>query len=71
MKSIITAEQMTEIIDISREHHDALIAFGADMYRSGIYRGALIAMAGFGIGLVAGFGIGLVASVIYGVLKKK
>lgn len=53
MKSIITSEQMTEIVDIGREHHDALIAFGADMYGSGIYHGALIAMAGFGIGLVA------------------
>lgn len=63
MKSIITTEQMTEIMDISREHHDALIAFGEGMYRSGIYRGALTAMAGFVIGLVA--------SVIYGVVKNK
>lgn len=39
---IISEKQMREIESLIPEHGEALVAFGADMYRQGIFKGALI-----------------------------
>lgn len=36
MKKVITANQIKEIEKLIPEHEDALMAYGADMYREGI-----------------------------------
>ena len=37
MKKVITANQIKEIEKLIPEHGDALMAYGADMYREGIF----------------------------------
>lgn len=64
MSKIITTEQQKEIVKLSAEHWDALIAFGADMYRSGMIRGAICGIVGSAMGVVVGM-------VITEVQKKK
>lgn len=49
-KKLITEEQIIEIENMSKDHLDALIAYGADMYREGLCKGAFIGIAGFVIG---------------------
>lgn len=46
-REIITEEQKRIIRCLAEDHSDALIAFGADMYRKGIYKGAIVATVGF------------------------
>lgn len=42
LKPIITQKQMDEIVSISMNgHKEALVAYGADMYRNGIKKGAV------------------------------
>lgn len=50
-KKLITEEQIIEIENMSKEHFDALVAYGADMYREGLCKGAVIGIAGFAIGI--------------------
>lgn len=46
---LITVAQQEEIAALATKHGDALIAYGADMYRKGIIKGALAAFVGFTI----------------------
>lgn len=47
---IITEIQKKEIEQLIPEHGDALLAYGADMYRQGIITGAVIFAIGVGCG---------------------
>lgn len=49
---IITEEQKREIESLIPEHGDALINYGADMYRQGIFKRAGLLAAGMVIGFV-------------------
>lgn len=49
MSKLITEEQKREIEKLATEHGEALIAYGADMYRRGIVSGACYAIAGAGV----------------------
>ena len=50
-KSVMTQEQMDEIISIGMDGHtDALVAYGGDLYRQGVIKGAIVAMAGWIVG---------------------
>ena len=51
MSKIITEEQMREIGSLSVDHWDALIAYGADMYRSGLVKGAIVGIIGSAAGV--------------------
>lgn len=42
MKPVITESQKREIGALAVEHSDALIAMGADLYRQGLIKGAII-----------------------------
>jgi len=53
MSFVITEAQKREIENLAKEHSDALIAMGADMYRHGILRGALWTLAGVSIGVMS------------------
>ena len=50
---IITKEQMTGIEKLIPEHKDALIAYGADMYRSGMIKGEILIAVGAFLGATA------------------
>lgn len=52
MKKLITVEQENEIVELAKDHNDALVAFGADMYRDGMLKGGLVALVGVGLGMV-------------------
>ena len=52
MTKLITEEQKHEIEKLAEDHSDALIAYGADLYRKGIYKGAIIVSIGVLIGAV-------------------
>lgn len=56
-KKIITEEQIIEIENMSKEHFDALVAYGADMYRQGIFKGAVIAAVGTAVGAAISAGV--------------
>lgn len=62
-KKIITEEQIIEIENMSKEHFDALVAYGGDMYRQGIFKGAIVATAGIATGVVV--------SICWKVIKNK
>ena len=55
MSKLITKEQEREIEQLAIEHSDALIAFGVDLYRQGMFKGGVIVLAG----IVVGKGISL------------
>lgn len=42
MKPVITESQKREIGALAVEHSDSLIAMGADLYRQGLIKGAII-----------------------------
>ena len=42
MNKITTETQKNEIEKLANEHSDALIAYGADLYRQGMLKGAII-----------------------------
>lgn len=46
MKKLITTEQELEIVELAKDHKDAIIAFGADMYRDGLIKGAIVTCIG-------------------------
>lgn len=66
-KKLITEAQKHEIEKLAEDHHEALIAFGADLYRKGIYKGAIIGIAG----TVVGIGVGSVISAVMKEVKNK
>lgn len=51
MKKLITDSQRREIEGLAVEHLDALVAYGADLYRKGFVKGAITGM----IGITSGF----------------
>lgn len=53
MKTIMTMAQQKELVAIGTEHLDTLVAYGGDMYRMGLVKGAKIALMGAVIGVVA------------------
>lgn len=53
MKTIMTMAQQKELVAIGTEHLDMLVAYGGDMYRMGLVKGAKIALMGAVIGVVA------------------
>lgn len=56
MKELITNSQKREIEELAVEHHAALIAMGADLYRQGYNKGytkgAIAGMVGVTVGFV-------------------
>ena len=48
---IITERQMIELENLNKEQCEAVIAYGADLYRQGLVKGAIIGIVGFGIGI--------------------
>ena len=46
MKKLITTAQEVELSNLAKDHADALIAFGADMYRSGMLKGSIVTCIG-------------------------
>lgn len=46
----VTNSKMKEIESLIPEHADALVAFGGDMYRKGIFAGAAYLAMGIGVG---------------------
>lgn len=57
MSKLITDEQKVEIEILSEEHFDALVAYGADLYRKGMFKGFAIGLGGFLIGSAIGDGV--------------
>lgn len=53
MKTIMTMAQQKELVAIGTEHLDTLVAYGGDMYRMGLVKGAKCALTGAVIGVVA------------------
>ena len=47
MFNVITEAQKFEIEELGKDHWDALVAYGGDMYRKGIFTGAVCALAGY------------------------
>ena len=63
MNKIITELQKQEIEELAINHNKALIAYGADMYRSGLIKGAIIGSIGAATGIAI--------SKIYDVIQTK
>lgn len=51
-KHIVTEEQMCEIAELATEHKEALVAYGAEMYRDGLLKGGAIIIIGNVVGVV-------------------
>ena len=58
MKPMINESQKREIGALAVEHSDALIAMGADLYRQGLIKGAIIG----GLSVAAGFVVSMIKS---------
>lgn len=58
MKPVINERQKREIGALAVEHSDALIAMGADLYRQGLIKGAIIG----GLGVTTGFVVSIFRS---------
>ena len=58
MKTVINESQKREIGALAVEHSDALIAMGADLYRQGLIKGAIIG----GLGVSTGFVVSMIKS---------
>ena len=48
---IITERQMIELENLNKEQFEAVIAYGADLYRQVLVKGAIIGIVGLGIGI--------------------
>lgn len=58
MKTVINESQKREIGTLAVEHSDVLIAMGADLYRQGLIKGAIIG----GLGVATGFVVSMIKS---------
>ena len=68
MKTLLTEAQQNEIMEFAiAGHSDALIAFGGDMYRSGLCKGAAIAT----VSIVTGLAISVIGCVVAECKKKQ
>ena len=63
MNKLITELQKQEIEELAINHNEALIAYGADMYRSGLIKGAIMASIGAATAITI--------STIYNVIQTK
>lgn len=52
MLKVITELQKHEIEQLATDHADALIAFGADLYRKGLIKGVIIGACGMFVGAI-------------------
>lgn len=59
MKPVINEKQKREIEALAVEHSDALIAMGADLYRQGLIKGAIIGS----LGVATGIAVSIIRSV--------
>lgn len=51
MSEVINKSQMREIEELANSgHYDALIAYGADLYRQGIGKGVILSIVGLTVG---------------------
>ena len=50
MKEHMTLSMKEELGELAKDHFDTLVAFGADMHREGIIKGAVVGVAAFAIG---------------------
>ncbi|WP_195978364.1 hypothetical protein [Blautia luti] len=48
---MITERQIIELENLNKKQCEAVIAYGADLYRQGLMKGAIIGIVGFGIGI--------------------
>ncbi len=67
MKPVITESQKREIEALTWEHSDALIAMGADVYRQGFIKGAIIG----GVGVATGFVFSMITSAMKEIKKEQ
>lgn len=56
MFNTITEEQIIEIENLTKEHHDALVAYGADLYKQGLIKGAIVCVAGVTLATLVSIG---------------
>ena len=49
---MITERQKIELSNFNKKQCEAVIAFGADLYRLGLVKGTIIGIVGFGIGMI-------------------
>ena len=63
MKTIMTMEQQKELVAIGIEHLDTLVAYGGDMYRMGLVKGAKCALTGAVIGVVVNTVVSIVVEI--------
>lgn len=59
MKPVINEKQKREIEALAVEHSDALIAMGADLYRQGLIKGAIIGS----LSVATGIAVSIIRSV--------
>lgn len=67
MKPVINEKQKQEIEALAVEHSDALIAMGADLYRQGLIKGAIIG----GLSVATGFVVSIIKSAKKGTKKEQ
>lgn len=67
MSNVITKEQIHEIEELAMEHSDALIAYGADLYRMGMKDGAKYTLQG----AITAFAICTGLTISYEIYKAK
>ena len=48
---MITERQIIELENLNKEQLEAVVAYGADLYRQGLVKGAIVGIVGFGIGI--------------------
>lgn len=63
MKTIMTMTQQKELAALGTEHFDTLVAYGGDMYRMGLVKGAKSALTGAVIGAAASAIVGIVVEI--------
>lgn len=49
---MITERQKIELSNFNKKQCEAVIAFGADLYRQGLVKGTIIGIVGFGISMI-------------------
>lgn len=63
MKTTMTMAQQKELAALGTEHFDALVAYGGDMYRNGLVKGAKATLTGAVIGVVTSAVVSIVVKI--------
>lgn len=63
MKTTMTMVQQKELVALGTEHYDTIVAYGGDMYRMGLAKGAKSVLAGVVIGAAASAIVSIVAEI--------